>query len=123
LQGGFFVHKNKTPEEIVQQQLLCYNSQDLAGFVSTYAEDVLIMEHPSGNVLVSGKKALTERYAKMFQENPNNHCVIKDRICYSNYVIDREEITGRDNRGAFEALAIYEVNDQVISKVWFLEAK
>lgn len=110
-----------TPEKIVQLQLDYYNQQDVEGFVSTYTPDVQIMEHPSGNILVRGADQLRARYAKMFQANPNNHAALKNRITYGNFVIDLEEVSGRDNREPFQAVAIYEVKENLISKVTFLE--
>ncbi|GAA4713848.1 nuclear transport factor 2 family protein [Brevibacillus fulvus] len=107
-------------EEVVQRQLDFYNKQDLDGFVSTYAKEVELLEHPSGQLLAKGEAALRDRYAKMFRENPNNHAEIKNRTVFGNYVIDLEEVTGRENRGPFQALAIYEVKEGLISRVWFL---
>lgn len=113
--------EKKTPEQVVQLQLDYYNKQDVAGFVSTYTSDIEITEHPSGNVLVRGEDELRERYAKMFAANPNNRAAIQNRIAFGSFVIDLEEVSGRDNREPFQAVAIYEVKDQLIKKVTFLE--
>lgn len=113
----------KTPEQIVQEQLDFYNKQDVAGFASTYTDDVQLMNHPSGDVFVSDQEELKERYAKMFQANPENHAALKNRIVFGDFVIDLEEVSGRDNREPFQAVAIYQVKEGLISKVWFLEKK
>ncbi len=110
-----------SPEKIVQLQLDYYNQQDVDGFVSTYTPDVLITEHPSGNVLVRGAEALRERYANMFAANPDNHAKLVNRITFGPFVIDLEEVSGRDQREPFQAVAIYEVRNQLISSVTFLE--
>lgn len=109
--------------DVVQKQLDFYNDQDLPGFVSTYAPDIQILEHPSGNVMVTGREELGESYAKLFAENPRNHCELKNRTVYGNFVIDLEEITGRENRDPYQAVAIYEVKEKLISRVWFLRAE
>jgi hypothetical protein len=111
----------KTPEQVVQEQLDFYNNQDVPGFASTYSEDVQLIDHPSGKVFVSGQEELKERYAKMFLANPENHAALKNRIVFGDFVIDLEEVSGRDNREPFQAVAIYQVKESLISKVWFLE--
>ena len=110
-----------TEEEIVQKQLEYYNAQDIEGFLSTYAENVQILDHPSGEVRMTGREEMKASYTAMFAMNPNNRCAIKNRTVFGNFVIDLEEITGRDNRDPYQALAIYEVKEGLISRVWFLE--
>ncbi|UHA73680.1 nuclear transport factor 2 family protein [Paenibacillus sp. 481] len=110
-----------TPEQIVQLQLNYYNNQDIDGFVSTYAVDVLIMDHPSGTVSIRGRQQLREVYEQVFANHPNSRAQIKNRMTFAHFVIDLEEVSGRVGREPFEAVAIYEVVGEVITKVWFLE--
>jgi hypothetical protein len=45
------------------------------------------------------------------------HCNLLNRIVQDNIVIDHEELL--NNRGKFYGVAIYEIKDGKITKVWF----
>lgn len=107
-------------ELLAQKQLEAYNNQDLEGFLSVYSDNVLIMEFPSNKVVTNGIDEMRARYRKLFNEHPNNHAELLARIVHGNKVVDHELITGRVNSDVKRAVAIYEINEEKISKVWFL---
>lgn len=110
----------KTPEQLAQLQLDAYNSKKLTEFVDQYHDDIVVMDFPSNNITIEGKAAFTERYKKLFEENPQLHAELKNRTVMGNHFIDHEFLTGRANGTTGEAIAIYEVNDTHIVKVWFI---
>jgi hypothetical protein len=107
-------------EVLAQKQLEAYNNQDLEGFLSVYSDNVLIMEFPSNKVVTNGIDEMRVRYRKLFNEHPNNHAELLARIVHGNKVVDHELVTGRVNSDVKRAVAIYEINEEKISKVWFL---
>ena len=109
-----------TPESIVQAQLDAYNAHDVNAFLATYSDDVELFEHP-GKLLAKGLGQMRERYALRFKE-ANLHAVITKRIVMGNVVVDHEKIarTFPEGTGVSEAVAIYQVQDRKISKVWLL---
>ena len=107
-------------ELLAQKQLEAYNNQDLEGFLSLYSDNVLIMEFPSNRVMTNGIDEMRVRYRKLFNEHPNNHAELLARIVHGNKVVDHELVTGRVNSDVKRAVAIYEINEEKISKVWFL---
>ncbi|RIW35337.1 steroid delta-isomerase [Bacillus salacetis] len=111
--------KNKA-EELAQKQLEAYNAQDIEGFLDCYREDVTVMEFPSNKVIYRGIGELRERYSWMFGENPGNHAELLNRITKGNVAIDHEYVTGRSNGAEAYAVAMYEVDGEKISKVWFV---
>lgn len=111
---------NKIPEMLAQKQLDAYNIQDLEEFLSVYREDVTIMEFPTNKVTTSGIEGMRIRYGNLFKEHPNNHAELLSRIVHGNKVVDHELVTGRDNSEPKKAVAIYEIEGEKISKVWFL---
>lgn len=108
------------PESIAQKQLEAYNNQDLEEFLSVYSDTVLIMEFPSNKVVTNGIDEMRVRYRQLFNEHPNNHAELLARIVHGNKVVDHELVTGRVNSDVKRAVAIYEINEEKISKVWFL---
>lgn len=106
--------------KLAQKQLDAYNAQNLEEFLSVYSEDVKIMDFPSNHIVTNGIAEMRERYGKLFAENPNNHAALLARIVKGNKVIDHEHVTGRANGIEKHAIAIYEIENEKISKVWFL---
>lgn len=108
------------PESVVQAQLAAYNARDLDAFLATYAESAQLFEQPS-KLLAQGVAQMRERYAARFAE-PNLHAVVLNRIVMGNVVIDHERVTRTfpEGPGTQEAIAIYEVQGTLISRVWFV---
>lgn len=111
---------NPDPEAIVQTQLDAYNARDIEAFVATYTDDAQIFEHPA-TLLAAGSAQLRDRYAARFKE-PNLRAVVVKRIVMGNMVIDHERVTRTfpEGPGTSEAVAIYEVQDGKIAKVWLV---
>ncbi|MEL6809995.1 MAG: nuclear transport factor 2 family protein [Bacteroidota bacterium] len=116
-----FIHDNgdkKDPVAIVQKQLDAYNSRDIDAFMSTYSKDVELYNFP-GQLRSKGQEAMKGGYAGFFQNTPDLHCKIENRIVVGNKVIDKELVTA--NGTTFSAIAIYEVENGLISKVTFIQ--
>ncbi|WP_044022907.1 nuclear transport factor 2 family protein [Bacillus sp. SG-1] len=111
---------SKKAEYLAQKQLDAYNLQDIETFLDCYSTDVTVMEFPSNKVIYQGLDAMRERYTRMFEENPNNHAELLNRMAKGNVAIDHEHVTGRANGKEVYAVAMYEVSDEKIKKVWFV---
>ena len=106
-------------EKVVDLQLEYYNKNQLDLFCSTYADDIVLTELTTGEVLVSGKEELYKKYEYRFNVQ-KVHANIVNRIVMDNVVIDHEEVTGIKENEVVKAVAIYEVEDQLIKKVTFV---
>ena len=107
------------PQEIVSQQLDFYNNNDLDGFISTYHEDIKIYNLIDNSIILEGKEALKEKYSERF-EVLKVHADIQNRIIIGNKVIDHEYVTAINTDTIVKAVAIYEVEEDLIKKVWFV---
>jgi hypothetical protein len=107
------------PEEVADRQLAAYNAQDVEAFVACYDADVEAFELPSTDRTLSGRSEMRERYSRLFARHPKQRCRILQRTVEGRFVIDHEEITGRDG-GTVRAVALYEVQGDRIRRVWFL---
>lgn len=108
-----------TSEQVVQNQLVFYNNHDIEGFLSTYSSDIKAYYIDEDKPFLDGMDDLKKRYTERFTI-PNLHADIANRIVIGNYVIDNEHITGLKENAITNAVAIYEVKDDLIRKVWFL---
>ncbi|WP_396637530.1 nuclear transport factor 2 family protein [Maribacter sp. R77961] len=109
--------KAPNPETIVQKQLDAYNARDIDRFMDTYTDDISLFNYPVEK-RSQGQEEMRKVYADFFTSTPDLHCEIKNRIVIGNKVIDEEKITANGN--TFSTVAIYEVEDGKISKVYFL---
>jgi imidazolonepropionase-like amidohydrolase len=109
-----------SPEMVVQRQVEAYNARDTEKFLSYYADDVVVRRLPSAEIAWDGKEAMRPRYAKRFEENPELHCTVTQRIVHGNWVVDHELVTGVVGRPRVRAVATYEVRNGLIRNVWFL---
>lgn len=115
-----FIHQNglfSNAEEIVQQQLDAYNIRDIDAFAETYSKGIQLYQYPN-KLTDEGHDALRKGYTGFFERTPDLNCEIKNRITIGNKVIDEEYLTVNGNN--FGAVAIYEVENDKISKVTFI---
>lgn len=110
------------PEQIVQQLVDAYNARDLEAFVAIYAPEIEIRRLPSDEVLMQGHADLRDRYGRLFESSPDLHAEIVERIALGHFVIDKERVQGIIGQEMVEAIAIYEVRDDLIRRVWFIGA-
>ncbi|MEZ4921294.1 MAG: amidohydrolase family protein [Saprospiraceae bacterium] len=107
-----------SPEDLVQQQLNGYNARDIDAFVAPYSEDVELFTFPN-EPMGKGKANMRVQYQQLFENVPELHCELVNRIVLGNTVIDQERVTGFPS-GTLEAVAIYKIENGKIAKVYFI---
>lgn len=108
------------PEAVVQRQLEAYNAQDLDAFLATYDPQIELFAFPD-RLILQGLAPMRARYAARFRDNPDLHADIPRRIVQGRYVVDHEVLTGLASGEGMAVVAIYEVIDGRIRRVWFLQ--
>lgn len=112
----------KTPGDIVQQQVNAYNARNFEAFIATYSPDIKLYTYP-GKLRSNGHEEMRKTYGEMFKMFPKLHCEIVSRIVQGKYVIDHERVSGLRDGGVINAVAIYEIQDNLIQRVWFMPEK
>lgn len=110
----------RSPEDLAQAQLDAYNGKDIKAFVACYHKDVEVFDFQNGELRMKGLEAFEERYTKLFQ-NTKIHARLEQRMSLGAVVMDKEFVTGMGD-DPVEAIAIYEVAENLIRKVWFVKA-
>jgi hypothetical protein len=106
-------------ETLAQRQLDAYNVGDLEAFVACYTPDVEIFDLHSGELRMSGRDAMRDRYGKLFEANPEQKAELLNRIAQGSTVVDHERVVGRADGKVVFAVAIYQVEEGLIRRVWF----
>jgi len=104
--------------DVVQRQVAAYNEHDLERFVASYSDVVEIFRMPSAAPAISGKRQLAEFYATQRFNIPDLNAEILDRIVSGNKVVDLERVHGL-RTDPVEMIAVYEVIENLIRRVWF----
>lgn len=106
---------------LVQRQLDAYNAHDLDAFLATYAADIDIFDISDASTpQMSGIPAMRQVYGGMFATMPNLRCDLGNRIADGAFVIDHEICAmGAPGDPPERAIAIYQVEDGLIRRVWF----
>jgi hypothetical protein len=108
------------PADIVNDQLRAYNARDLAAFAATHAEDVCIYDMPHATLGLRGKVKLLEVYGEKVFKRENLRAEILSRTVIGNKVIDHEKTWGIKTEPV-ESAVVYEVENNLITSVWFYE--
>ena len=109
---------------VVQVQVDAYNAGDIDAFAATYHDNLSLFIFPN-ECFCQGKEQLREQYSKRFTDRPNAKAAIASRVVMGQFVIDDEIVTGIPDAhtlelGTMRALAMYEVEENLISKAWFI---
>lgn len=108
---------------LVQRQLDAYNAHDLEGFLATYSPDIELFDLPDATKPTStGLDAMRKTYGDMFTSLPRLRCNLGNRIVEGPFVIDHEicDIGGPEQ---MRAVAIYQLENGLIRRVWFAAAE
>lgn len=109
-----------TPTELAQRQLDAYNARDLEAFLACYHPEVEVRSFPAGTLRMAGRDAMRERYGRLFESAPDLHAALVSRTALAGVAIDTEAVTGLREGATVEAIAIYELEDDLIRRVWFV---
>jgi len=107
-------------EKIVQQQVEAYNTRDIDKFAQLHAENVELFTFSENKPFAVGRADVKRIYGEVFENSPNLHTEIVNRMVMGNKVIDHEIVTGREGVQKLEIIAIYEINNGHISKAYFI---
>ena len=111
------LHKD-SPTDLAQRQLNAYNFRNIDAFLEPYAEDVEVYQYPD-KLIYTGKETMRKQYSSMFENTPDLHCELKERIVQGNIVIDKERV--QFGNEIIEAVAIYHIENNKIKKVYFIQ--
>jgi hypothetical protein len=113
--------KNLSPTGTVARHIELFNAHDLEGFLALFSEDLEVSEVPAGSEPPFGKARLRELYAARFKANPDLHASAEAQMVSGSFVIQKEKIKGRAGKPPLEAVAIYQVKDGKIVRMWGLK--
>ncbi len=109
-----------SPAEVVNLQLAAYNRRDVEAFAATYAEDACIYVMPHAQLLLRGRAAIAEHYGNSTFKREGLRADLLGRSVIGNKVVDHEQSWGAP-AGPREVIALYEVEADQITAVWFHE--
>jgi len=103
----------------VDQQVRAYNARSIDAFLAPYHPDVELYDLKVGELMMKGHEAMRSKFQQLFDESPDLHTKVTNRMVQGNMVIDHETVTGFRGDNTSYVIAIHEVIDQLITRVWF----
>lgn len=105
--------------DLAQAQLDAYNARDIDAFMAVYSDSVKVYRFPD-ELMMQGHDEMRARYAAMFENTPDLHCLLVQRMVQGNTVIDQELVTRKKDGPKTHAIAIYKIADDKIQEVYFI---
>ncbi len=109
-----------SPENIVIKQVVAYNSRNIEDFAACHHPEVELYSLGESEPFVKGREQLYKRYNEIFDQSPELHTEIVQRMVMGNTVIDKEIITGRAGVNTQQFIAIYEIKEGLIATAHFV---
>lgn len=109
------------PPDVVARQNEAYNAGDEEAFAACYASDVVVSDILEDHVIADGLEELLNLYTSIRDHSTSLHCQIVGRMTMGNIVIDREIISGLPAGRDLYAIAVYEVIEGKITRVWMIQ--
>lgn len=111
------------PVEVIRKQLTAYNNHALEDFIELFAPNVAVYDLKSSEKVLEGIDQLRERYGDRFDTSPNLYSKLLGRVSLGDIVIDDESISGFGGDNDVRIIAIYEVRDGLITRMWFVRGE
>lgn len=111
---------NENNINLIQKQLEYYNSQNIDEFIDCFSFNVTTSSL-NGNIIDNNRDELKIRYMKLFHDYPNNNAILVNRIAVGNSVIDHEIVNRVKEEKGFEIIAIYTIENNLISRCDFIK--
>ena len=108
--------QSSAAERIVRLQYDAYNRRDLDAFVAAHAPNVRFYRYPD-SLALEGRDAIRERFGRMFASAPQLHATVDARMTHNDIVVWKETATGLPGGRTNTAIFVWEVKDDLITKV------
>ena len=103
---------------IADRQLVAYNALDLDAYCALFHAEAELVLLPSQEIVARGLDKIREIYTARFA-TPGLRCEVHERSVLGRVAIDRETVY-MDGEDPLEILALYEVEQGLIVRVFFL---
>ncbi len=110
----------KSPEAVVSRHVEAYNAQDMNVLLTTLGLDVKFWLFPD-KAQVQGKADCAAAMRQSFAAAPSQRMEVTERMVAGNKVIDHIWIKGRPDGRLTRGVQIYEVQNGLISGIWFMQ--
>lgn len=109
---------SEAARNIANAQLIAYNACDMEAYLALFHDDAILISLPEQDMLAAGKDAIRAMYEVRFA-TPGLRCEVTHRSEIGNIAIDRETVY-TDTSPPLDALAMYEVVDRKIKRIFFI---
>jgi len=108
------------PAQLAQHQLDAYNQRDLEEFLEPFADSVKLYDFPN-ELIYKGKENMRKDFRRLFNETPDLHCTLMNRVVFGQTVIDQEHVSLGKEIPPIEVMVIYRIAGNKIIEMYFIK--
>jgi hypothetical protein len=105
---------------VIDDHVRAFNARDLSAFLVCFSDEIEIFKLPGEEVIAQGLDSIRAGYAKKFNDSPDLNCVILNKMTQGKYTVLHEKITGYPKSPLTCNIALYEVENERIRRVWLI---
>ncbi len=105
---------------VIDDHVRAFNAMDLSAFLLCFSDEIEIFKLPGGEIIAQGMDSIRAVYAKKFNDSPGLNCVILNIMTQGKYTVLHEKITGYPESPVTYNIALYEVENERIRRVWLI---
>ena len=105
--------------KLIDIQLDAFNKKDINRFLACYHDESQAFMLDTGEVLTTGKEELQKAMVQSFRDKPDAVTSVMETIVQKDMVVNLEKIENYIEGKVIKVLTLYEVKDNLITRVWF----
>ena len=111
---------SNSPEAVVRRQFETYNAHDIDAYMTCFAPAIEMRGFPDGALLLSGHDQVRKFYTEKRFNIPSLRAELLGQLVLGGFVVYHEKLIGLEPGTAHVAIAIHEVKDGLIRRMWFI---
>ena len=108
------------PEAVVRRQFDTYNAHDIDAYMTCFAESIEMRSFPDGALLLAGRDEVRRFYRERRFNIPALRAELLGQLVFGDFVVYHEKLIGLEPGREHVAIAIHEVRDGLIQRMWFI---
>lgn len=109
-----------SPEAVVWRQFETYNAHDIDAYMTCFAPDIEMRTFPDDALLLKGHDQVRAFYTTKRFNIPALRAELLGKLVVGDFVVYHEKLVGLDPGKDHVAIAIHEVKDALIRRMWFI---
>ena len=109
-----------SPEAVVRRQFETYNAHDIDAYIACFAPGIEMRTFPDNALLLKGHDQVRAFYTEKRFNIPSLRAELLGQLVFGDFVVYHETLIDLEPGKHHVAIAIHEVKDGLIQRMWFI---